>query len=151
MVHILIGGTFDGLHDGHKEFIRKAFILGDKVLICLTSDDMAKKKQHSEKIENYENRKRKLEEFLKSNDWLGKADIVKIEDPFTEGLRPELTHIVVSHETIRNAEKINAMRKENRINELGIIKIKWVLGEDGKPVSDARIRRGEIDTKGKVL
>jgi cytidyltransferase-like protein len=151
MVFILIGGTFDGLHKGHREFIRKAFVLGDKVLVCLTSDEMAgRKKEKPGKIEAYGKRKKRLVHFLESQGWLGKAEIVKIQDPFTEGLGPELTHIVVSRETLRNAEKINAMRKEKDLQELGIIQINWILAEDGKPISDARIRRGEIDPEGKV-
>jgi pantetheine-phosphate adenylyltransferase len=150
MVYILIGGTFDGLHKGHREFISKAFVLGDNVLICLTSDEMARKKPLSDKIEPYDRRKERLEEFLGSGGWLGKTEIVKIHDPFTEGMRPELTHIVFSHETAKNAEKINAMRKENGLKELGIIEIRWVLGDDGKPISDVRIRKGEIDKEGHV-
>ncbi len=149
MVRMLIGGTFNGLHRGHREFIRKAFVLGDSVLICLTSDEMAARKSRG-KTESYETRKKRLEEFLESEGWLGKAEIVKIEDPFTEGMRPELTHIVVSHETLRNAEKINVMRKEKRLKELGIIEIRWVLAEDGKPISDARVRKREIDSEGKT-
>lgn len=151
MVFILIGGTFDGLHKGHREFIRKAFILGDKVLICLTSDEMTRKKPLSEKIESYDTRKGNLERFLKSEGWLKKSETVKIEDPYSEGLRPELTHILVSGETIKNAEKINAMRKERGLKELGIIKIAWVKAEDGKPLSDTRIRKGEIDREGHLL
>jgi pantetheine-phosphate adenylyltransferase len=148
MVYILIGGTFDGLHKGHREFIRKAFTLADRVLVCITSDRMAKKKALD--VGSYASRKRKLEGFLKSGGWLDKADIVKIDDPFSEGMRPDLTHILVSHETAKNARKINAMRKKRGIKELGIIEIRWVLADDGKPVSDARIRKGEIDRDGRV-
>lgn len=150
MVYILIGGTFDGLHKGHDEFISRAFTLGDRVLVCLTSDEMAGKKPLSGKIASYVKRKEKLEKFLESRGWLKKAEIIRIEDPYTEGLRPDLTHIVVSRETVRKAIKINAMRKESGLNELGIIEIAWVNAEDGKSLSDTRIRKGEIDSEGHV-
>ncbi|UCD02780.1 MAG: pantetheine-phosphate adenylyltransferase [Candidatus Aenigmatarchaeota archaeon] len=150
MSYILIGGTFDSLHRGHREFIRQAFVLGDKVLICLTSDDMVKEKPDFRDIGTYEKRKGKLELFLREKGWIDKAEIVKIEDPFTEGLRPELTHIVVSEETEKNAEKINDMREDRNMKPLGLILIKWVLSDDGKPISDARIRSGEIDSEGRL-
>ena len=151
MSYVLIGGTFDGLHKGHIEFIRKAFETGGKVLVCITSDEMARKKPLPDKIESYEKRMQDLVEFLRGEGWLERAETVKIEDPFTEGLRPELTHIIVSPETRKNAEKINDMRKEKGLDALEIVEIKWVLAEDCQPISDARIRKGEIDTNGKVL
>ena len=119
-------------------------------MVCLTSDDMDRKKPLSDKITSYDMRKEKLENFLKAEGWSSKSEIVKIEDPFTEGLRSELTHIVVSHETIKNAEKINTMRKEKNLKELGVIEISWIQADDGKPISDARIRKGEIDREGHV-
>ncbi len=149
MVYVLAGGTFDGLHKGHREFIRKAFVLGDNVLICLTSDEMVSKKPLSGKIDGYDVRKKNLEKFLKTEGWLDRAEIIRIDDPFSEGLRSELTHIVVSHETVRNADKINEMREKEGLKELSIIEISWVKAEDGKPVSDERIRKGEIDPEGR--
>ena len=149
---VLIGGTFDGLHKGHREFIRKAFELGgDKVLICLTSDSMMRDKVLALKIEKFGARKRKLINYLGQKKWIGRAEIVKIENPFTEGLRPGLTRIIVSRETRANAEKINAMRTERHLPPMEIVEIRWVTGEDGKPISDARIRKGEIDAEGNIL
>jgi len=79
------------------------------------------------------------------------AEIVKIDDPFTPGIRPGLTHIIVSSETRANAEKINDIRKDKGLSPLKIIEIGWVLADDGKPISDARIRKGEIDKNGNLL
>ncbi len=149
--HVVIGGTFDNLHLGHKTLIQKAFETGDKVLVCITSDAFVKSKSLSEKIESFEKRKHSLLEFLKEKNWIKKAEIVKIEDPFTPGLRPKLTHIIVSHQTRPNAEKINDIRKDKGLSPLKIIEIGWVLADDGKPISDARIRKGEIDKNGNLL
>ncbi|MBN1896389.1 MAG: pantetheine-phosphate adenylyltransferase [Candidatus Aenigmarchaeota archaeon] len=150
MSYILVGGTFDSLHKGHRKMIEKAFSLGGKVLVCLTSDEMVKDKHLSWHIDTYEKRKSKLKDFLMSKKWLSEAEIVKIENPFSEGLRPGLTHIVISEETRGNAEKINRMRSENRLAPLEIIEIEWELAEDGKTVSDMRIRKGDIDREGCV-
>jgi pantetheine-phosphate adenylyltransferase len=151
MRHVVIGGTFDNLHRGHEEFIRKAFGIGDNVLVCLTSDRMVTNKPLSDKIESYGKRKENVIRFLKENGWIKRAEIVKIEDPFTEGLRPGLTDIVVSAETRKNAEKINLMRKRKGLKPLKITEIRLVSAEDGGPISDARIRKGEIGKNGKLL
>lgn len=151
MSHVLVGGTFDNLHLGHKEIIRKAFEIGDRVLLCVTSDDMIKSKPLSEKIESYDKRLEKIVGFLRDRGWMGRADIVKIEDPFSEGMRPGLTHIVISPETRANAERINEMRKNRGLEPLGIIGIEWVMAKDGKPISDVRVRKAEIDGDGNPL
>lgn len=151
MSYVLVGGTFDNLHLGHKEIIRKAFEIGDRVLLCVTSDDMAKAKPLPDKIGSYDKRLEKIVGFLRDKGWMGRADIVKIEDPFSEGMRPGLTHIVISPETRANAERINEMRKTRGLEPLGIIGIEWVMAKDGRPISDAMVRKGEIDGDGNPL
>jgi pantetheine-phosphate adenylyltransferase len=149
--YVVIGGTFDNLHLGHKALIQKAFEIGDKVLVCITSDEMIKKKPFPKEIESYEKRNEKLAEFLKEKDWIGRAEIAKIEDPFTPGLRPGLTHIIVSEQTRPNAKLINDIRKKKGLKPLKIVEIGWVMAKDGNPISDARVRKGEIDRKGNLL
>jgi pantetheine-phosphate adenylyltransferase len=151
MAYAVVGGTFNCLHPGHEEIMRRAFSLGGMVLVCLTSDAMAKKKHLPEKIGLYEERKRALEKFLSSRGWLPRARIVKITDPFTEGLRPSLTHIVASEETMNNAEKLNTMRIDEGLPPLEILVVPWVLAQDGRPVSGVRIRKGEIGRDGRSL
>ncbi|MBN2330238.1 MAG: pantetheine-phosphate adenylyltransferase [Candidatus Aenigmarchaeota archaeon] len=150
MTHVLVGGTFDNLHKGHREIMRKAFEIGDKVLVCVTSDEMAKPKPLSEKIDGYDKRVEKIVGFLRDSGWMGRADIVKIHDPFSEGMRPGLTHIVVSPGTKANAVRINEMRKNRGLEPLEIVEMGWVMARDGRPISDVRVRTGEIDGEGSV-
>ena len=152
MVRVIIGGTFDTLHRGHREFLKTAFSLGDEVLIGITSDRMARKKPLPYKISDFRTRKKNLMEFLDKNfprPLLYK--IIKIEDPFKPGLGEDLDVIIVSPGTRRNANKINLLRSRNGLKPLKIVQIPWVLAGDGKPISDLRIRRKEIDCKGRVL
>jgi pantetheine-phosphate adenylyltransferase len=149
MKQIIVGGTFEFLHDGHKELLRKAFSLG-QVTIGLTSDEMAnfsKKRQ----IIIFEERKTELEEFIKEEK-ANCAGIVKIEDIFGPSLCRNFDYIVVSPETYDTAIKINKEREKSMGRDpIKIIKIDFVLAEDGKPISSTRIYSGEIDKVGKLL
>ncbi|MEZ5334549.1 MAG: adenylyltransferase/cytidyltransferase family protein [Methanolobus sp.] len=46
MARVVVGGTLECLHDGHKKLLRKSFELADEgeVDIGLTSDEMANKR-----------------------------------------------------------------------------------------------------------
>ena len=41
---IATGGTFDIIHKGHIELLKKAFEISSNVIIGLTSDELAEKK-----------------------------------------------------------------------------------------------------------
>jgi pantetheine-phosphate adenylyltransferase len=151
MAYTVVGGTFNGLHAGHEEMLRMAFLIGGEVLVCLTSDEMAGKKHLPEKIAPYAERKRTLTSFLSSHGWQKRAEIAKISDPFTEGLRPGLTHIIASEETKKNAGILNAMRVDEELPPLEIVLVGWVMAQDGRPVSGVRIRKGEIGRDGRSL
>ncbi|KXB03688.1 hypothetical protein AKJ48_03680, partial [candidate division MSBL1 archaeon SCGC-AAA261O19] len=110
---VVVGGTFDYLHDGHKAILRKAFELGNQVLIGIVSDQMELKKD-SVGIPPLEERKSKLEEFLEEQDWLERAEIVVISDPIGPAAEDrELEAIIVSEETRSRAEEINEIRESN--------------------------------------
>ncbi len=133
---VIIGGTFDVLHDGHKALIKKAFGLG-KVTIGLTSDKMAKKIK-KRKVRVFKLRKKDLEDFI-SKKFSGKAKIIKIEDKFGPTLKEDFDYICVSPETLRTANLINKERQKRNKKLIKVVKIKFVLGKDGKPISASRI------------
>ena len=41
---VAMGGTFDAIHSGHMALLNKAFSISSKVIIGLTSDQLATKK-----------------------------------------------------------------------------------------------------------
>jgi len=145
---VVIGGTFDILHDGHKALLGRAFGLGE-VAIGLTSDVMAKKIK-KRKIENFEQRKKGLEDFIKK-EFKVAPDIVKIEDKFGFTLAKDFDYIIVSPETYETAQLINMERQKRKKKPIKIVKIKFVLAEDEKAISAKRISRGEIDREGRLL
>lgn len=140
---VAVGGTFDELHIGHKALLEKAFEIGDKVIIGLTSDKYVKKKSMS-----YEARKKTLEAYLKRRNY----EIVKLEDAYGPAIvDSEIDAIVVSEETKVGALEINDIREKRGLEPLEIIVIPIVMAANGKPISSTRIRRGEIDSEGRVL
>ncbi|MFH1036695.1 MAG: phosphopantetheine adenylyltransferase [Patescibacteria group bacterium] len=145
---VIAGGTFDILHKGHKALLRKAFELG-KVEIGLTSDEMAKEGR-GRKVVEFGSRGRELKDFIEKE--LGyKAEIFEIKDKFGPTLENDFDYIVVSPETYKTALEINEEREKRNKKPIEIVKIDFVLAEDGKPISSARIYNGEIDKEGRLL
>ncbi len=144
MRRVVVGGTFEYLHKGHRELLRRAFEIGDHVLIGITSDDFKKNCARS-----FEERRRAVEDFARN---FGKSyRIVKIEDKYGPTLSEDFDVIVVSRETRATAEEINRLRRSKGMKEMEIVEIPIILAEDLMPVSSSRIRAGEIDTEGKRL
>lgn len=146
---IAVGGTFQPLHDGHKLLLRTAYDLGEDVDIGLTSDTMATDKRTRE-VQTFEVREKAI------RDWVRKAlrkepKILKIDDPYGKTLAEDYDYIVVSPETYPTAVKINEIRKERKLKPIAIVRVEYVLAEDGRPISSTRIVEGEIDSHGNLL
>jgi len=144
---VALGGTFDKFHEGHRELIKKAFEIGQEVLIGVTSDEFAGSKCN---IEPCKVRMSKLKSLL--NKCNGKYIISRLEDPYGPTLyADDIEAIIVSEETKPTAVQINKERNKKGLKPLDIITIRMVLSEDGKPISSTRIRKGEIDLKGMLI
>jgi pantetheine-phosphate adenylyltransferase len=146
-----IGGTFDLLHKGHKKLIIKALELSDRVIIGLTTSAMLKMYPKLHKVADYEERKKKLINFLEKIKALNKVQIVPINDPYGPVLDDSmLDALVVSFETADMAKEINELRKERGLKPLKIIIINMILAEDDVPISTTRIKKGEIGREGQL-
>lgn len=148
---VVVGGTFDHLHDGHKSLLSKAFEMGDRVLIGIVSGPLELKKDAAG-IRPLSERMSDLESYLRTKGWTARAEIVTISDPIGPAADDEdLEAIVVTEETRSRAEKINDLRVENGLNELDIMEVPLIPADDGRPISSIRIRYGEIDEHGDVI
>lgn len=156
------GGTFDHFHKGHENFLKSALSISQSLLIGITSDEYiqkskisprgeAGKSQKSKVFENFEIRKKNVENYL-SKATNGRFEIIKIDDLFGPTLEKnfDATAIVVSENTKAGAKKINQYRSNKDLSKFKIIVVPQLLAEDGKPISSFRIRNGEIDRKGKL-
>ncbi|MDD3574617.1 phosphopantetheine adenylyltransferase [Methanospirillum sp.] len=149
---IMVGGTFDPLHDGHRLLIRRAFDLATRegtVIIGLTSDSFANRKTHP--IHSYDVRFRELISFISSIQPKADWKIEKLHDQYGSTLEADFDALVVSEETFPVGQSINQKRRELGKPCVEIHMIRCVLAEDGRWISSTRIWRGEIDTHGRLI
>jgi len=148
---VATGGTFDQLHAGHRRLLEKSFELGAEVVIGLTSDEFARKGGKAPK-RTYELRKAELDAYIRGRFPGRRYSIAKLDDFFGPGIASkDVEALVASPETGKKVELANALRAKRGFPPLELVVIDWVVAEDGRPISSTRIRKGEIDTEGRVL
>lgn len=149
---VAVGGTFDELHRGHKALISKAFEVGEKVVIGLSSDEFVSKMSKAHKTASYAERFNELHTYLENAGLADRAEIVPLKDPFGLTISgKDLDALVVSKETESIAEKINEVRNKASLKPLKIITVDMVQAENSFPISTTRIRKGEIDRNGHIM
>ena len=149
---VAMGGTFDILHLGHLELLKKSFELGSFVVIGLTSDKFAKFTLNKGLRNSFESRYKNLENFISDNIRSSSYEISKLEEEFGPLMFSEdIECLVVSSETIAKGERINKIRSDKGLLPIDIVSVSLKLAEDGIPISSTRIRDKEIDSTGRVL
>ena len=149
---VAMGGTFDVLHNGHKELLRKAFAVGRNVMIGVTSDQFARSLHKPHKVDPYVKRRADLEKLLDRWRVLPRARIVPLHDRYGPTVdASSINALIVSRRTINTAYEINAERKAKGLKPLEIVPIDLLLADDRRPISSTRIRRGKIDRRGRLI
>ena len=149
---VVLGGTFDPVHDGHRALFERAFELGD-VTVGLTSDDLAPKTRGIDRyVRPFDERKADLETELEAfADEHGRSfEIRELTEPTGIATEPGFDVLVVSPETKAGGEMVNEERKENGLEPLEIEVVDNRYAEDGKVISSTRIVAGEIDEHGNL-
>jgi len=149
---VLVGGTFDEFHKGHKALIIKAFEVGERVIIGLSSDELARELRKNHEVALYEQRLLDLRNFLKRLGVSDRAKIVPLDTPYGITLSTTIAEaLVLSKETEPVGITINKKRKEAGLKPLELVVIDMVPAEDYVPISSTRIRHGEIDREGHLI
>ncbi len=147
-----VGGTFDMLHKGHEALMKKAFEVGERVVIGLTTDEFARSLGKPHEIAPYEERLAEFTAFLMREGLIHRAEVIALNDPYgPPAWDGGYDAIVVSEETEPGAREINELRARRGLKPLDIVVIPLVRACNGKPISTTRIRAGEIDREGRPV
>jgi len=142
----VLGGTFDILHQGHREFIKYALNRSQKIIIGLTNDEYVKKNK-PQTINRFEERKNQLQDFLDQLKENKNVKVIPINDIYgiTLDTKYPLEAIFVTDETYKGAEKINAKRLK-----LGLIKLDIeVFNKVKNNLSSTSIKKGKMNRAGR--
>ena len=141
-LHVVLGGTFDRLHLGHKSLLLSACKVGQKIGVGVVSDDSLRKntdKMLIEGIEPFDHRSLAVKEFLKKHHT--NFYIRKLDDKYGMSVSdPTVDCIVVSNETYNTALKINEIRVASGFAPLTIITIPYVHDKFGKIIRSTDLR-----------
>ena len=148
---VAMGGTFDIIHVGHLSLIEQASSISERIIIGLTSDSLAVKNGKNI-TNNFKQRFENLKKILKEKFPDNLFEIAELNDDFGPAvIEGDVDALVVSEETSKKGDTLNAMRKERNLGPVEIIIVPMKLASDGDRISSSRIRNSEIDTSGKVL
>jgi pantetheine-phosphate adenylyltransferase len=148
---VATGGTFDEIHVGHIALLAKAFQVGKKVIIGVSSDKFAanrgKKLNH-----NFEARIANLKNMIKKEFGDVNYEIAKLDGDFGPAVTTDdVEALVTSTDTQSKGKLLNEMRAKIGVKPAKIITVELVKAEDGSIISSTRIRTGEIDRQGRLL
>ncbi|MCP9260419.1 Bifunctional coenzyme A synthase [Dirofilaria immitis] len=115
---VVLGGTFDRLHNGHKMLLSRAVIAASERVVCgVTCGDMIKTKA--------------VQEFVEDISCNVRCEIHSIVDPYGPSIvDPDLRAIIVSNETEKGGHAVNDKRKQRNLPILDLIKINLIDGKD---------------------
>eukprot|EP00947_MAST-08B_sp_MAST-8B-sp1_P004487 g4487.t1 len=136
---VVLGGTFDHMHNGHKKLLFvSASVCSEELTIGITSDAMLSKKKGKELIEPIDKRKESVRDFLVTFKPSLAVNLVTIDDPFGPSIVvPDLEAIVVSTETLRGGQMVNDRRIAAGLKPLAIVATKR---QDSSTLSSTFVR-----------
>ena len=147
---VALGGTFDIIHAGHLALLDKGFSISKKVILGLTSDELAEKRG-KRLLNNFQIRYSVLESLLKDKFPNSVFEIAKLDNDFgPAAIEGDVSALVVSEETSGKGELLNKLRLEQDHAPVVIIVVPMVLAKDGGRISTTRIRNSEIDVQGNI-
>ena len=149
---VAMGGTFDILHVGHIELLKKSFEIGKFVIIGISSDDLVKEKLKKRINNSFEVRKHNLVKIIDNEVGSTQYEITKLEDAFGPLMFSEKVDcMVASTETSYKGKRLNEIRTSRGLPAIDIVSVGLKLAQDGLPISSSRIRANEIDKLGNIL
>lgn len=145
MTTAAVAGTFDVIHDGHLALLKRAFEIGDRVLVGITSDRMASKGRNESIPLSV-----RLPALERCLEHLGNNyTVFEIDDMYGPAtVMDDADVLVVSEETLGNGRLVNEERSRRGVRPLELSVVPLVNSDDGTKISASAILEGRYGRSG---
>ncbi|KAL0131572.1 hypothetical protein PUN28_002838 [Cardiocondyla obscurior] len=139
--NVILGGTFDRLHNGHKILLSEAILrCTERLSVGVTDANMITGKILWELIQPCTQRIKEVKEFLEDIDSSITYNVVPINDMYGPTKEdPTLEMLVVSEETKRGGDKINELRLQKDLSKLDIHIVDLAIDDAHNKHEEAKI------------
>ncbi|XP_071498200.1 bifunctional coenzyme A synthase-like [Diadema antillarum] len=155
--HVVLGGTFDRLHAGHKILLSESALRArEKITVGVSDGPLLSNKTLSELILPLECRLANVTQFIRDIKpcLLHPEAVVPITDPFGPSIVvPDMDCIVVSDETRKGGDSVNRRRVEKGLTQLDIHVIDLVQDKNHAEYEEAKVSSSSTRARllGKLL
>lgn len=153
---VLIGGTFDVLHKGHKNYIFQGLSKANKLYINLASDTLATASKKY-KVKSYDIRKKQVKNYINRLKFdnkeiiFNRVDSLKDVEKFC--LRTDELDLVLASENnyLKLFRGYNKKRREEKKTEFDVKKIILVRDKNKTKISSSTFKQLKCDSLRAVL
>lgn len=144
-----LGGSFDHLHQGHKQFLEFAARQAQLLVIGVTGQKMTLHKPHADSIQNLTQRVVALKNYVATLD--SSFEVIVLDNIYGSTLEDErLKALIATPETISGCELINDARIKLKLQALPIKVCPMYFDDSGLELHADRIRAGLVNREGRV-
>lgn len=145
---VVVGGTFDHLHAGHKLLLTIAgFLAKETFIIGITGPELLRNKKYVEALESFPTRVDNVRRFLKKVFPSLNIETVMINDIYgpTATIK-DIDALVVSRETRSGGEAVNKLRQQKGWHPLKVYEVDLIGGNSAlDKLSSTELRKRDLE------